>query len=76
MKFLDMFRSKTLYERIQGCCMLLLVVGAIMLSAGMGLTIISPKGVSAILAMLGSLISFLATAALIFVWLFKELQGE
>jgi len=76
MKFLDMFRGKTCYERIQGCCMLLLVVGAIMLSAGIGLTIISPKGVSAILAMLGSLIAFLATVALIFVWLFKELQGE
>jgi len=76
MKFLDMFRGKTRYERIEGCCILLLIVGVIMFSAGIGLTIISPKGIPAILAMLGSLISFLATVALIFVWLFKELQGE
>ncbi len=76
MKFLGMFKGKTLYEKIEGYCILILIVGAIMLSAGIGLTVISTKGIPAILAMLGSLISFLATVALIFVWLFKELQGE
>jgi len=55
---------------------MVLVAGALMLSVGIGLTVISTKGIPAILAMLGSLISFLATVALIFVWLFKELQGE
>jgi len=80
MKFLDLFKGilkgKSRYEKIEGYCILTLIVGAIMLSTGIGLTIITPKGISAILAMLGSLISFLATAALLFVWLFKELQGE
>jgi len=80
MKFLGplkgMLKGKTRYERIEGYCILILIVGAIMLSAGIGLTVISTKGIPAILAMLGSLISFLATAALLFVWLFKELQGE
>jgi len=68
----EVFRS----IEIEGYCILILIVGAIMLSAGIGLTVISTKGIPAILAMLGSLISFLATAALLFVWLFKELQGE
>ena len=80
MKFLGQFRSlikgKTRYERMEGYCILILISGAIMLSAGIGLTVITPKGIPAILAMLGSLISFLATVALIFVWFFKELQGE
>jgi len=76
MKFSGLFKkilkSKTRYGRIEGYCVLVLIVGAIMLSAGIGLTIISPKGISAVLAMLGSLISFLATVALIFTWLAKE----
>ena len=69
-------KGKTLFERMEGYCILILIIGAIMLSAGIGLTVISPKGIPAILTMLGSFISFLATVALIFVWIFKELQGE
>lgn len=76
MKFLGLLKGKTLYEKIEDYCMIFLIVGAIMLSVGIGLTVISAKGVSAILAMLGSLISFLATVALIFVWICKELQGK
>ncbi len=76
MKFLGLLKGKTRYEKIEGYCILILIAGAIMLSAGIGLTVISTKGIPAIMAMLGSLISFLATVALIFVWLFKELQGE
>ena len=76
MKLFGLFKGKTRYERIEGCCIMILLVGAIILSTGIGLTSISTKGIPAILAMLGSFISFLATVALIFVWLFKELQGE
>ena len=76
MKFFGLFKGKTRYEKIEGYCIMVLVAGALMLSVGIGLTVISTKGIPAILAMLGSLISFLATVALIFVWLFKELQGE
>ncbi len=76
MKVLDLLKGKTRYEKIEGYCILILIIGALMLSAGIGLTVISTTGIPAILAMLGSLISFLATVVLIFVWLFKELQGE
>jgi hypothetical protein len=76
MKFLGLFKGKTRYEKIENYCIMILLVGVIILSLGIGLTGINTKGIPAILAMLGSLISFLATVALIFVWLFKELQGE
>jgi len=76
MKFSGLFKGKTRYEKMESYCIVILLIGALMLSAGIGLTIISTKGIPAIMAMLGSLISFLATVALIFVWLFKELQGE
>jgi hypothetical protein len=76
MKILEMLKSKDKYERAENYCILFLLVGSFMLSAGIGLTIITPKGIPAILAMLGSLIAFLATVALIFTWLAKELFGE
>ncbi len=75
MKFPDIFKGNR-YEKMEGYCIIVLIIGALMLSAGIGLSAINTKGISAIMAMLGSVISFLATVALILVWLFKELQGE
>ena len=76
MKIFDMLKSGNKFEKAEGYCIVLLLVGALMLSAGIGLTTIDPKGISAILAMLGSLIAFLSTVALIFTWLAQELFGE
>jgi hypothetical protein len=71
-----MLKSENKFERTEGYCIMVLLAGTIMLSTGIGLTIINPQGISAILAMLGSLIAFFATAALIFTWLIHELLGE
>lgn len=76
MKIFDMLKTGNKYERTESYCILFLLTGSIMLSAGIGLTIISTKGIPAILAMLGSLIAFLSTVALIFTWLIQELFGE
>lgn len=73
---LDMLKGKDKYETAENYSILFIVVGAVVLSAGIGLTILNPKGISAIMAMLGSLMSFLATVALILIWLAKELFGE
>jgi len=76
MKILDMLKSENKFEKMEGYCTLVLIVGAVMLSAGIGLTILDPKGVSAITVMLGSLIAFLATIGLIMTWLIQELFGD
>jgi hypothetical protein len=76
MKIFDMLKSENKFERTENYCILFLLVGSVILSLGIGLTVISTKGISAILAMLGSLIAFLSTIALIFTWLIKELFGE
>lgn len=73
---LGILKSENKYEKIEGYCILVLVVGALMLSVGIGLTILSPRGISAITAMLGALISFLATIGLIVTWLIQEMVGE
>ncbi|MDI6798839.1 MAG: hypothetical protein QMD12_02480 [Candidatus Aenigmarchaeota archaeon] len=71
-----MLRGKDKFETVENCSILFIAVGAAMLTSGIGLTVLSPKGVSAVLAMLGSLISFLSTVVLIFTWLAKEFLGE
>ncbi|MFN6991701.1 MAG: hypothetical protein ACK4MM_03145 [Fervidobacterium sp.] len=69
---LGMLKSKNKFERAEGYAIIAMLGGAIILSLGIGLTIVSTKGISAVLAMSGALISFLATVALIGVWLVKE----
>jgi hypothetical protein len=68
-------KGKDRYETAENYSILFIVIGAIILSIGMGLTALNPKGIFMILTMLGSLISFLSTVALIFVWLLKEIFG-
>jgi hypothetical protein len=73
---LPSIRGGSRYETVENCSIALIFLGALILSVGIGLTIISPRGLSAILAMMGALISFLATVSLILTWLTKELFGE
>ncbi len=73
---LDTLKGEDKFETLENYSIALIVFGAVVLSIGIGLTIITPKGIPAILAMFGSLVSFLATVALIFVWLLKEMSGE
>jgi len=75
MKIFDMLKSENKYERVESYCILFLLAGSLILSVGIGLTVITPKGIPAILAMLGSLVSFLSTVALIFIWIVQELFG-
>ena len=69
---LGMLKGKNKYETIENLSIIFLVLGAVMLSLGIFLTVISPKGLSVILAMLGALISFISILVLVFTWLVKE----
>ena len=73
---LPQLKGKDKYETAENYSILFIVIGAIILSSGMGLTALNPKGIYTILAMLGSFIAFLSTIALIFVWLAKEIFGS
>lgn len=73
---LGMLKGKDRYETAENYSIAVIVFGAVMLSLGTGLTIFSTKGISVVMAMIGALVSFLATVALIFVWLAQEMFGE
>ena len=63
-------------ERTEGIITIILIVGTFLTSIGIGLSILTPKGISAILTMLGAFAIFVATTGMVFAWLLKELKGE
>lgn len=74
MMMIARLKGKDKFETIENYSMALIFLGAVMLSAGIGLNIISTKGFTVVLAMLGALISFVSTVTLIFTWLVKEFK--
>ena len=69
-------KGKDRVSTVENLSIVFIVFGALLLSVGMGMTALNPKGISAILAMLGGLIAFLSTLVLVFTWLIRELKGE
>lgn len=77
MDILTKLKGKDKLETLENYSILLILIGGVVLSLGMASTpIFSTKGISAILSMLGSLVAFLATVVLIFIWLIKEFKSE
>ena len=71
---LGMLKGNNIWERLENYCTLAIVAGAVFLSAGLGLSAIFEKGISAILAMTGGFITIAGTTILIFSWVAKELK--
>lgn len=69
-------KGKNKFETAENLSIAFIIVGAVILSTGLGLAIFNPKGASAVLAMIGSFIAFISTVALILVWLAKEIFGS
>ena len=69
-------KGKDRFETLENYSILFIIIGAIVLSVGIGLNILNPRGLSAILSMFGSLIAFISTVALILVWLIKEFKSD
>ena len=75
MKIIPNLKGKDKYETLENYAILFIAIGAAMLSSGIGLSVISPKGIAAVLGSIGSFIAFVATALLIFAWVSKEFKG-
>ena len=73
---LGMLKSENRLVRMEGYFILVLILGAVMLSAGIGLSAWAQKGLPALLAMFGSLVAFIATIGLVLTWLVVEIKGE
>lgn len=60
------------HNTIEKVSMLLIIFGLVLYSIGTLISIYTPIGLSAILAMLGAFLIFVFTVVLIFFWFFKE----
>lgn len=69
---LDMLKGSDKFETAENISLTGVLLGAVVLSSGIALSALSYKGVPAILSMMGSLIAFLFTVILIFVWIAKS----
>lgn len=76
MHILSRLKGKDKLETIENYSILFIFAGAIILSIGIGMNIISTKGFSAILAMLGAFVSFISTVTLITIWVIREFEKE
>jgi len=71
-----MLKGKDKYETLENYLIALIVFGAVLFGAGIGMSAINEKGISAITAMLGIFVSFIFTVALVFVWVAKDIFGS
>ena len=76
MNMIGKLMGKDKYETLENYSIVFIFIGGSILSLGIGLTALSTSGIPAVLAMLGSLIAFLSTVALIFIWLIKEFRSD
>ena len=73
---LGMLKGKSRYETLENYLIALIVLGAVLFGAGIGLSAINSRGISTITAMLGIFVSFIFTVALVFVWVAKDIYGH
>jgi hypothetical protein len=69
---LGMLKGSDKYETAENYALAGVLLGALLLSSGIGLTALNTKGLPVILAMMGSLIAFLSTVIVIVVWIVKD----
>jgi hypothetical protein len=72
---LGRIRGNDQISTFENVCMVVIVVGSIVLSVGIGMTAISPRGIPAALSMSGAVITFMGTALLILTWVVGEILG-
>jgi hypothetical protein len=69
---LGMLKGSDKYETAENYALTSALIGGLILSSGIASSALNPKGISAILAMMGTLIAFLSTVILIIVWIVKD----
>ncbi len=75
-RHLERLKGRDNLETAENYCVTAIILGVIILSLGIGLNAISTKGATMLLAMFGAVVSFLATIALIVVWVIREFKEK
>jgi len=70
-----MLKGKDKFETFEKWSIAIILLGALALAAGIGLSSVQTTGFPVIMAMLGSLVIFIGTIILIIGWLWADLAG-
>lgn len=69
-------RGKDRFETVENFSILFIAIGSITLAVGMVIAGLNTVGLGPIMAMMGTLIAFLATVVLIYNWLAKDFFSD
>lgn len=72
MDIIGYMKRGSLIERIEKLSIAVLMLGVLIFMLGVAFSIASPSGLSAVMAMSGSFITFVFTILLVAVWLLKR----
>jgi len=68
-------KGKDRAETLENYSILFIIIGALLLSFGIGLSVLTEK-ISVVFSVFGAWIVFISTVALIFNWMMKEFRSE
>ncbi len=67
-------KGKKKEKIIENYLIVFLVLSSLVLSLGIGLTTVSPKGVPVLMSMFGALGAFVCSASLVILWFWEEVK--
>lgn len=76
LKTLKNLKRGNKFETFENYSMVGIIFGALVFAGGIGLTVLSPSGIPAIISMMGAVLAFCASVLLVFVLLAKEIFGK
>ena len=71
---LGMLKGSDFWNTLENYCIAGIILGAVAMSSGLGLSAVAAQGISAVLAMVGGFVMFISTAVMIFSWVIKEMK--
>lgn len=71
---LSKLKGSNKFETAENYSIFAIFIGAVLFALGILLNVVSTKGISTMLSMLGALISFVSTVSLVVIWAVKEFK--
>ncbi len=69
-------KGESRMETLENYSIVGVIVGALIFSMGVGLTVIASEGIPVIITMLGAVLSFISSASVVVVLFFREALGK
>jgi len=72
----ERIKGKNKSETLENLSLLGVILGAVVFSAGVGLTVVSTEGVSVVITMMGAMLSFISSMLVVGILFVREVLGK